>query len=570
MTERARFVAVPVWMWCWLAVVVATLATRPPLPVDETRYLAVAWEMWRDKNFLVPHLNGETYSHKPPLLFWLMTAGWALFGVNEWWPRLVAPLFGLGSLFLTRRLAGILWPERPVIAAIAPLVLFGSVFWTVFTTLTMFDLILAFCTLVALVGLGEVWRARDGRAQIRGFAWFGIGIGLGVLAKGPAILLHTLPAALLAPLWGPRLVGGSSSAPTLSWRRWYAGVAAGVGLGAAIGLAWAVPAAIVGGREFAHAIFIGQSAGRMVESFAHDRPWWWYAASLAPLLMPWTIWPAAWRSVGGFRVWRTGRGLAAARADGGCRFALVWFLAAFLAFSAISGKQLHYLLPELPAFALLVGWLVAGAESGGVRRGNPAVDQAVPGIAAAVIGVAAFVVPLLPLSPRVMERIGLVESSWFLIYSAAGLVVAALPLRHWALDLERRVVALAVLSGVLVVALHLAVRPQVAAAFDLRTPAVRLAAWQHAGEAIAHVGKYHGQFHFLGRLEKPIAVVGLTDDDIKQWLAANPKGKVISYRDTPPQAPEPRPQFVHPFRDDFLVVWDRADIAANPRLAARR
>jgi 4-amino-4-deoxy-L-arabinose transferase-like glycosyltransferase len=560
----------PVWAWCWLAVVVAALATRPPLPVDETRYLAVAWEMWRDKNFLVPHLNGETYSHKPPLLFWLMTAGWALFGVNEWWPRLVAPLFGLGSLFLARRLAEMLWPEKPVIAAIAPLVLFGSVFWTVFTTLTMFDLILAFCTLVALVGLVGAWRARDGRARIRNFALFGLGIGLGVLAKGPAILLHTLPAALLAPLWGLRLEGVSSSELTLSWRRWYAGVAAGVALAAAIGLAWAVPAAIAGGRDFAHAIFIGQSAGRMVESFAHDRPWWWYAASLAPLLMPWTIWPAVWRALGGFRVWRTGRGVAAALVDGGCRFALIWFLAAFVAFSAISGKQLHYLLPGFPALAVLVGWLVAGAESGGVRRGNSTVDQAVPGITAAGIGVLASMLPLLPLSPRLMERIGLVESPWFLIYAAAGLMVAILPLRHWALALERRVAALAVLSGVLVIALHLAARPQVVAAFDLRTPAVRLAAWEQAGEAIAHVGKYHGQFHFLGRLAKPIAVVGLTDDDMKRWLAVHPKGKVVSYRDTPPRAPEPRPQFVHPFRDDFLVVWDRAEIAANPYLAARR
>lgn len=569
MAEPARNVVLPVWAWCWLAVVVAALATRPPLPVDETRYLAVAWEMWRDKNFLVPHLNGETYSHKPPLLFWLMTGGWALFGVNEWWPRLVAPLFGLGSLFLTRRLAEILWPEKPVIAAVAPAILFGSVFWAVFTTLTMFDLMLAFCALAALLGLVQAWRARAGLARVAGFALFGIGIGLGVLAKGPAILLHTLPVALLAPLWGPRLGGVSSSGPMLPWRRWYAGVAVGIAFGAAIGLAWAVPAAIAGGRDFAHAIFIGQSAGRMVESFAHERSWWWYAACLAPLLVPWTVWPVFWRALGGFRMWRTGRGLAAALADGGGRFALIWFLVAFLAFSAISGKQLHYLLPEFPALALLIGWLVANAEDGGARQGNSAVDQAVPGVAAAIVGVLAFAPPLLPLSPSLVERIGFVESPWFLIYGATGLMVAALPLRRLALTLVRRVAALAVLSGVLVIALHLAVRPQIVATFDLHAPAARLAAWQQAGEAIAHVGKYHGQFHFLGRLENPIAMIGLANGDIERWLAANPKGKVVSYRDTPPVA-GPQPLLVHPFRGDFVVVWDRADIAANPRLADRQ
>ena len=35
-----------------------SLALRPLFPVDETRYIAVAWEMWEQREFLVPHLNG--------------------------------------------------------------------------------------------------------------------------------------------------------------------------------------------------------------------------------------------------------------------------------------------------------------------------------------------------------------------------------------------------------------------------------------------------------------------------------------------------------------------------------
>ncbi len=33
---------------------VTTIVSRPALPVDETRYLTVAWEMYRDGNWLVP------------------------------------------------------------------------------------------------------------------------------------------------------------------------------------------------------------------------------------------------------------------------------------------------------------------------------------------------------------------------------------------------------------------------------------------------------------------------------------------------------------------------------------
>jgi len=38
----------------WVLLMATALMTRPHLPVDETRYLAVAWEMWLRSDFLVP------------------------------------------------------------------------------------------------------------------------------------------------------------------------------------------------------------------------------------------------------------------------------------------------------------------------------------------------------------------------------------------------------------------------------------------------------------------------------------------------------------------------------------
>jgi 4-amino-4-deoxy-L-arabinose transferase-like glycosyltransferase len=72
----------------WGVLVVVALTVRPLLPVDETRYLSVAWEMWLRHDWLVPHLNGSPYPDKPPLLFWGILLGWRVFGVNVWWPRL--------------------------------------------------------------------------------------------------------------------------------------------------------------------------------------------------------------------------------------------------------------------------------------------------------------------------------------------------------------------------------------------------------------------------------------------------------------------------------------------------
>ena len=69
-----------VTQWSWLPIAMALIAvavlTRPAMPIDETRYLAVAWEMWQSGDYLVPHTNGLPYSHKQPLLFWLINFGW--------------------------------------------------------------------------------------------------------------------------------------------------------------------------------------------------------------------------------------------------------------------------------------------------------------------------------------------------------------------------------------------------------------------------------------------------------------------------------------------------------------
>ena len=210
---------------------------RPLLPVDETRYIGVAWEMWQRGEFLVPWLNGEPYSHKPPLYFWLIHAGWWLFGVNEWWPRSVAALVSLAALLAVSRLAGLLWPQDRVTRALVPWVLFGLVFWAAFYTWLQIDMLMVLFTVIAMTGL-----VRAGRGCRSGWLVTGVAIGLGVLSKGPVVLLHVLPVALLAPLWL------EPHATRSSWWSWYGGVLASVATGAAIGLAWALPAASAGGR----------------------------------------------------------------------------------------------------------------------------------------------------------------------------------------------------------------------------------------------------------------------------------------------------------------------------------
>lgn len=538
------------WILAWLVAVGAAVLIRPPLPVDETRYLAVAWEMWSRGDYLVPYLNGVPYHHKPPLLFWLMQAGWGVFGVNDWWPRLVAPLFAFAALALIGALARRLWPADTRTSGLAPVILVGCAFWAVFQTLTMFDMMLATCALVALIGLADAARTDGWRPWVL----VALGIGIGVLAKGPAILLHILPVALAAPWWRPSLAGVTPTAP-LSWKEWYLRVLLATLAGAAIALAWAIPAGIRGGEEYRNMIFWGQSAGRIVESFDHARPFYWYAMLLLPLLLPWLVWPRVWRAA-------VAKTLAF---DGAIKFLIAWAVPALLVFSLISGKQLHYLLPEFPAFALLIARLLApGADVTGRRF-----DGIVAAVLFAVLGAAVIGLPVLANLFREPAWFGDLRPLWGLLLMGAAAAVFVFAGRA----ATPAAASLSLAMAVLVATVHLTADKALTTAYDLRPIAVALKGYEDAGRAIGNFGTYHGQYQFLGRLTKPVAEMG---QDLAQTMAfvdAHPDGIVVAYYELEkmPEFPaDAVPLGTYRFRDYAVVLWRAGLLQTYPNLADRR
>jgi len=531
--------AVPAWRlgWgvVWAALLAVALWARPPLPIDETRYLAVAWEMWSRGDLLVPHLNGAPYSHKPPLLFWLMHAGWALAGVNAWWPRLVPPLFALASLLLVLRLARLLWPERPEVGPRAAWLLSGAFLWAVYATLLMFDPLVVFFATLGVLGAAEAARGR--RA---GWVALALATGLGLLAKGPAVLAWALPPALLAPWWSE----GARRRP----RRWYAALAAALLAGTALAAAWALPAAAAGGPEYARAILWGQTAGRVVDSFAHGRPWWWYLAWAPVFLLPWSLWAPAWTA------WRR-RG---AGPDAGLRLCAAWALPGLAIFTLVSGKQPHYVLPALPAAALALAARLGEAPS--ARRAA----VAAPALALLALGAGLAAWMRGAAEGEAAALLADARPAWLLLPAVAALALLARP---------GGVAALALAWSGLIAAAHLALAPGLALAYDTRPAARVLARLEAEGRPVAHAAKYHGQFHFAGRLRRPLAVVHLPR--VAAWARRHPDGAVVVYYGDPAEGwrrvDEARslgraPLFAGPFRGDVMAVWPASALAAHPRL----
>ncbi|MDR2239292.1 MAG: glycosyltransferase family 39 protein [Zoogloeaceae bacterium] len=507
-----------------LLTIVAFIA-RPITPIDETRYVSVAWEMWLKHEYLVLLKNGAPYSDKPPLLFWLFNLGWAVGGVNEIWPRLVSPLFSFGSLLLTLSLGRRLWPGEGGVQCHAAWILSSCLLWMLFSTTVMFDVMLTFFVLLGLRGL---LMAADG-AMRRGFIWLAAAIGFGILAKGPVALLHVLPAAALAPWWRPGL----------NWKRWTGGVLLAVLGGAAIALAWAVPAAIQGGEEYRRMIFWGQTAGRVTDSFAHDRPFWWYLPLLPALLFPWLLWPGLWRRFAA---------LPRAGLDGGLRFCLAWLLPVFVCFSLISGKQIHYLVPLLPAFALFAGRLLASGENKGEGSGIW-----LPALAAAALGLA-----MIGFAPGgAAYKLGELENLPRWPGVALALIAA---LAAWSgRQASWRMASLAVLGAALCVLIQCYAADTFWRRYDTQPLAREVRKLQQGGVAVANDGRYHAQYQFFGRLEQPVDELK-TRAEIQPWFERHPDGVLIFYGQ--PQ-PGETPLFSQPYRDETALLLDAAQARAR-------
>ena len=519
----------PTLLAVWLIVLLTALLTRPLIPVDETRYADVAWEMWQRGEFLVPMLNGEPYSHKPPLFFWLVHAGWWLFGVNEWVVRAIAPAAALLVLLASGFLARQLWPTADTVARIVPWVLFGSIFFSAFYSWVQIDMLLVLFTVLAMTGL-----VRAGQGRGSGWLITGSAIGLGVLAKGPVILVHVLPVALLAPLWK------RDTAPRF-WPGWYAGVAASVALAALIALAWALPAAQAGGEAYQEAILWGQTADRLVDSFAHDHPPWWYLPWLAVLFAPWCFLHWLWSDLVQAKPAR----------DEGLRFCLVWLLSVFALLSLVSGKQLKYLLPLQPAFALLVS-RVSCLQDAAQLRGRPWLLAGV----LILMGAAGIVLPL------VLHKaawINTVHPAWGGLLVLAAITVYLLkpvPSIAWLLRTS-------LLSAVVVAVVQLGVFRKAAPAYDLQAASRLLAERQAAGHPVAVLTRYHGQFGFYGRMTQPVLYIPA--ERVMAWAGQHPDAYLVMvYRDGRDEYPPA--VFSQPYRGGHLVISEARMITAHADL----
>ena len=504
----------------WSAATLLSIFLHGPLPLYSTRSLAVAWEMWDRGSWLVPLFNGEPYSHKTPLLQWLIHAGWAVTGVGDAWPRVLVVLLGAIVIAQVGLLARRLYPHKPDLPRLAAWAMVGVWYFFLFSLQVMYELPL---TVAVLGGLLALCR-REGDGWTPWWPGFALGVGFGLLAKGPVALLHLGVPLLAARWWHP--------AARENGKAFAAKAALAVLAGVALFALWLVPALTLGDPEYRQALLVTQTVGRIKDSFDHAEPWWWYAPLLLVLMAPW--WWSRWWWSQARTLWR----------DAGNRFAWTWLLGVVLCFSAISGKNPYYLLPDFAAFALL---LAVAADA------RPRL-----GIAAALL---AFALALSMLAAPVIA--GRVDSPspealrTSLPLAGAAIAIVGIALLRW-----RSLPAQA--GGVLLamVLLHAGITPLLKAQFDFTPTAELLGEAQRDGTKIGFLGEYQLQFHFAGRLHDPLEV--LDEAAARTWAERNPDALIVVNTLHDWRHPGAQPVTQQRWRTRWVQVWRAGDWRALP------
>ena len=316
----------------WLAVALHGIGDADVVGDDEAREVGivqaiVAGDWW------LPRFNGEILPDKPLLAHWLAAAPVALQGFSEGAVRLPSAIAAALTVAWTARLGGG-GPAGLVAAALLA------------TTPTFFararvarpDALLVLLLSLAL-GLAFRWwrddRRRDARAAL-------VALGAATLAKGP-----------VAPVLFALAFGGF-----LLWQRDLRRLRRlfdllGTSAFLVLGLGWYVVALAGWGDVFVREHLIGRYVFNLVGDLPEggtysQRPLAWHAIFYVlhlPLIgLPWS--PLA--AMGLWLAWRENR-----LRDPHVRFLVCWMLAPVLAFTPAQYKLRYYLLPALPALALL-------------------------------------------------------------------------------------------------------------------------------------------------------------------------------------------------------------------------
>ena len=329
----------------YLVIRLIAMVYFPLQDTTEARYAEIARIMAETGDWITPYFDYDVpFWGKPPLVFWLEALSMKLLGVNDFAPRLPSLLFTLATAGLIYKFLGTLYNQRSAIWGVTIYFSIGLVY--ILSGVVILDPVFTFATTLAYVAFVMVLKEQG---KVWGYLFF-IAVSLGLLSKGPLVLV---------------LVAGSIGLWLLfSLKRWRVFKmypwASGLLLTAVITLPWYIMAEMktpgfidyfIVGEHFMRFIDPGWSGD--LYGVAHHEPhgiiWLeWLVVSL-----PWGLIAIGLLAANTLKA-RSLQNIKAYLKDEELSFYLIWALFPMLFFT-LSGNVLStYVLPGLPALAIIL------------------------------------------------------------------------------------------------------------------------------------------------------------------------------------------------------------------------
>ena len=212
----------------WVTAIIAAivffwgLGSMDLLSLNEGRRALAIQAMVASGNWLLPHLNGELYLTKPPLLYWLSSSLALIWGVNEWTLRLPSALAALAVLWIVYRYT--LKQSGQWTALFAVQLLIANLGFVMLGRRAEIEMLLTALCVGSLLSALQYIQSQTSKNWIY-LSYFLLALAL--MTKGPLVLLLVTLPLLVAAIYtnNPHI-----KVVLLSWRGWL--------IFLVVGLAW--------------------------------------------------------------------------------------------------------------------------------------------------------------------------------------------------------------------------------------------------------------------------------------------------------------------------------------------
>lgn len=330
-----------------LALYLPGFFSLPPLDRDEARFAQASKQMIETGDVIDIRYQDVARHNKPVGIYWMQSVAAVIIGGGDadapiWAYRIPSLIGAIAAVLLTAWVGSILF--GPSIGFYGAALLALTVLLGVEARLAKTDAMLLATIVAAEAVLARAYMAlHGGRAPSRAEALvFWLAIGLGLLVKGPIILmvvaLTILPLGLLERRWRWLL--------SLKPWPWFL-------LALAIIAPWLILITLkTEGNFFADSVGRDMAAKVGEGQESHGAPPGYY------LGITWvTFWPGTLLLVATLpAIWRRWR-------EPAIRFCLAWSVPTWIVFEIIATKLPHYVLPTFPAMALAAAAAFLGRQS---------------------------------------------------------------------------------------------------------------------------------------------------------------------------------------------------------------